>query len=113
MGIVGPMKKLYYVREFLNRPSHHTNAFVLAEVEETDDGALNSTLSIGDCFRKIHLSLDWGDDDRILNTVFKLRLLANVVTRVSDIITDKARAKGIGGIDRVLEAADKRAKTSP
>ena len=68
----------FYRREFINRPGHHTTAFVYAVVEKSrvnDEYGGETTLEIADCNRKIYLSIDLESPLSRANSLHKLNTL--------------------------------------
>jgi hypothetical protein len=69
IGDDAPESSVFYRRLFLNPPGWHSNAFILAHVEQKDQ---YPTLRISDCDRIISISLDGDDDTARANNLEKL-----------------------------------------
>ena len=68
----------YYRRQFINRPGHHSTAFIHAVVDRSrvsDEYGGDTTLEISDCCRKISLSIDQDSEQARENSLHKLDTL--------------------------------------
>lgn len=74
----------FYKREWLNKPGHFSSAHVLASVDDSATRHTEVQLHIGDCDRKLHLSLPLYDATDRRNTLFKLRRLIEVLTELEE-----------------------------
>lgn len=75
---MNPNESRFYIREFLNKPGHHSTGHILAYVEKTDvnrkySGSVGFTLA--DCSRQIDLAFDLDNADDRENSLYKLDLL--------------------------------------
>lgn len=89
------MPTRYYVRKFLNRPSHHGGAYVLVEVEDTsksqdDDDFALIEFEISDCFRRVGLDFPLRTAGDRKNSLAKARLLAEVTERFLEALEAEA-----------------------
>jgi hypothetical protein len=85
-----------YVRKFLNKSGHHAGAYVHAVVEHTSptddpDRYVNVTLTITDCSHQISLEFPLWRASRRANSVYKARLLADVLARFADAVEEEAK----------------------
>lgn len=76
------------VREFLNLPNHHAGAYILAQVEKTAEEeseygfGCSIMLEIGDCSRRISLSLSVDSENEYKNSIHKLDLLLRTLEQM-------------------------------
>lgn len=68
-------KKKLVLREWLNLPGHHRNAYVVLDIENP---ALGYCLTVTDCERKIELYNNFGTEDDRANALHKLRTLRDI-----------------------------------
>lgn len=75
-----PKDILYLVRKWLNRPGHHSTAFVYAAIFKGVRGSASwATLRIGDCTRTVDLDLDLAKEKRD-NSIEKVRTLRDALS---------------------------------
>jgi hypothetical protein len=82
-------------RRFLNKPGFHAGAYVRAELEDTSSRVPTCskqgvwfnpepevTLELKDCSRSIYLEFDWDTIDGRRNSLHKLDVLVDALTRL-------------------------------
>jgi hypothetical protein len=92
-------RRLLLVRRFLNLPGHHGGAYILAEVEREESTRPDTitkqprhevqvwaSVEIHDCTRQISLSLDADSRAGRRNTLRKLTILIEVLTRLREVL---------------------------
>jgi hypothetical protein len=81
-------KNVFYLRKFLNKKGHHSNAFIYAEISKNSSPSKNkkkeniwrdSELKIGDCDRIVNLSMDLNSINATLNSIHKLDILIDTL----------------------------------
>lgn len=73
----------YYRREFINRPGHHSTAFIYAVVDRsraTDEYNGEISLELSDCCRRVSLSIDIDCKESRENSLHKLDTLIEGLT---------------------------------
>lgn len=81
-------KNIFYLRQFLNKKGHHSNAFIYAEISKNVSSSKNkdksnywrdTELKIGDCDRIVNLSMDLNSLNSASNSIHKLDILINTL----------------------------------
>jgi len=78
-------KNTFYLRRFLNKKGHHSNAFIYAEISKNTSPKnkkecwRDSELKIGDCDRIVNLSMDLNSISAALNSIHKLDILIDTL----------------------------------
>ena len=91
------MPNRFYVRDFLNLPEHHAGAYVLARVEDTSTRAADEgdwvdvDFELADCSRRINLEFPLSSRSARRNSLWKARLLLDVVQRFVAALEEEAR----------------------
>jgi hypothetical protein len=91
-------KHRFYTRRFLNLPTHHAGAYVLADVPETDldsDHDAWCELVLTDCTRQVSFEFPLYSKADRGNSVRKARILAEALTEFADALDVEARLAAV------------------
>lgn len=77
------------IRQFLNKPGHHSTAAVIASVEDTSRLAKAELryqriprvyLKISDCLREVKMQFDLQTPSQQSNSIYKIKILVDALT---------------------------------
>lgn len=88
----------FYLRKWLNKPGHHSTAFVFAAIEDSDNTYSDVAFKIADCDRQISLDFYAGNKRELTNALAKIDLLVDSLQQFREALiahqADVAKANG-------------------